>query len=106
MITDETVGLHLDFDPVGMAGKRLVHGVVDDFGKKVVQCLLIGSADVHAWPAAYGLEPFQHLNVLGGIASFRARAARRCLRPRTGLAPDGCLRCFARRRLGTPRRVK
>jgi hypothetical protein len=67
---DEAVGLHLDFDPVGMAGKRFVHRVVDDFGKQVMQGLLVGAADVHARPASDRLEPFQHLDVLGGIAGF------------------------------------
>ena len=33
---DEAVSRHLDLDPVGMAGQRLVHGVVDHFGKQVV----------------------------------------------------------------------
>ena len=67
---DEAVGLHLDLDPVGVAGQRLVHGVVDDFGEQVVQRLLVGAADIHAGAAAHRLEPFQHLDVLGGIAGL------------------------------------
>ena len=90
---DEAVGLHLDLDPVGVAGQRLVHGVVDDFGEQVMQRLLVGAADIHAGPAAHRLEPFQHLDVLGRIAGLgrtsrartrrsRARAAPRRLAPR------------------------
>src|SRR5262245_43745043 len=103
---DETVGLHLDFNPIGMAGERLVHGVVDDFGEQVMQRFLVGAADVHAGPTAYWLEPFQDLDVFGGIASFRARAARGCLRPRTRLAPGGCLPRLSGRGLGRPRWIK
>ena len=65
---DEAVGVHLDFDPVGVAGQRLVHGVVDDLGEQVMQRLLVGAADIHAGPPAHRLEPLQHLDVLGGIA--------------------------------------
>ena len=69
---DEAVGLHLDVDPVGVAGQRLVHGVVDDFGEQMMQRLLVGAADIHAGAAAHRLEPFQDLDVLGGIAGFAA----------------------------------
>ena len=86
---DKTVGLHLDFDPVGVAGQRLVHGVVDDFGEQVMQRLLVGAADIHAGPAAHRLEPFQHLDVLGGIAGLAGatRAAPRRLRRARRAAP-------------------
>ena len=82
---DEAVGLHLDLDPVGMAGERLVHGVVDHFGEQVMQRLLVGAADIHAGAAAHRLEPFQNLDVLGGVAGLARRAARggaRCGAPR------------------------
>ena len=64
----EAVGLDLDLDPGGVAGHRLVHGVVDHLGEQVVQRLLVGAADVHAGPAPHGLEAFQHLDVGGGVA--------------------------------------
>ena len=73
---DEAVGRHLDLYPVGMAGERLVHGVVDHLGEKVVQCLLVGAADIHAGPPPYRLEPFQHLDVLCRVTGL-CRAARR-----------------------------
>ena len=79
---DEAVGLHLDLDEGGVAGQRLVHGIVDHLGEQVMQRLLVGAADVHAGPPPHRLEPFQHLDVLGGVAGF-ARA--RGVRPR-GLA--------------------
>ena len=69
---DEAVRLHLDFDPVGVAGERLVHGVVDHLGEQMMQRLLVGAADIHAGAAADRLEPLQHLDVLGGIAGLGA----------------------------------
>ena len=69
---DKTVGRHLDFDPVGVAGERLVHGVIDHLGEQVVQRLLVGAADIHARPAAHRFEPFQYLDVLGGVAGVAA----------------------------------
>jgi len=59
-----------------MAGERLVHSIVDDFGEQVVQRLLVGTADIHAGPPAHRLEALEHLDVLGGVAAF-AGAARR-----------------------------
>ena len=73
---DEAVGRHLDLDPVGVAGERLVHGVVDHLGEQVMQRLLVGAADIHAGPPPHRLEPLQHLDVLCRIAGLR-RAARR-----------------------------
>ena len=76
---DEAVDLHLDLDPVGVTGQRLVHGVVDHFGEQVVQRLLVGAADIHAGPPAHRLEPFQHFDVLGGVAGlWRSRAEPPC----------------------------
>ena len=86
---DEAIGLHLDVDPVGMSGKRLVHGIVDHLGEEVMQRLLVGAADIHAGPPAYRFEPFQHLDVLCGVAQLgtrsRARTDRR-IAARTGAA--------------------
>ena len=71
---DEPVGFELDLDPVGMAGDRLVHRVVDHFGEDVMQRLLVGAADIHAGPAAHRLEPLQHLDVARRIvAAARGR---------------------------------
>ena len=83
---DEAVGVELDLDEGGVAGQRLVHGVVDHLGEQVMQRLLVGAADIHAGAAAHRLEPLQHLDVLGGVAGFaRARGvapARPCRRRR------------------------
>ncbi len=73
---NETVGFHFDLDPVGVAGQRLVHGVVDDFGEQVMQRLLVGPADIHAGAAAYRLEPLEDFDVLGRVAGIARRAAR------------------------------
>ena len=74
---DEAVRLHLDFDPVGVAGQRLVHRIVDHFGEQMMQRLLVGAADIHAGTAANRLEPLQHLDMFGGVAGFGAAFARR-----------------------------
>ena len=92
-------GGKLDLDPVGVAGERLVHGVVDHLGEQVVQRLLVGAADIHARPPPHRLEPFQHFDMLGGVARFAAarlgaarrfgRDALRFLQAREQVA-DGC----------------
>ena len=48
---------------VACARQRLVHGIVDDLGEQVMQRLLVGAADIHAGPAAYRLEAFEHLDI-------------------------------------------
>ena len=58
--------LELDLDPGGMAGDRLVHGIVEQFGHQVVHGPLVGAADIHAGAAAHRLQPLQHLD-RGGV---------------------------------------
>ena len=62
--------VELDLDEGGVAGQRLVHRVVDDFGEQVMQRLFVGAADIHARAAPDRLQPFQDLNVARGIAGF------------------------------------
>jgi len=100
---DEAFCLHLDFDPVGVAGQRLVHGVVDDFSEQVMQRLFVGTADIHAGASADGLESLEDLDVLGGIAGLRARSARGRLRAG---GPRRYLGRLARGRFPTPGRVE
>ena len=69
---DKAVCFHLDFDPVGVTGERLVHRVVDDFGKQMMQRFFVGAADIHAGTTADRLKTLQHLDVLGGIAGLGA----------------------------------
>ena len=97
------VRLQLHVDPGGVAGHRLVHGVVDHLGEQVMQRLLVGAADVHAGPAPHRLEAFQHLDVGGGVAvggfGRLANGTRHgsCLLllavPRVRVALDGCSSC-------------
>ena len=72
----ESVGAQFHFDEGGMARQRLVHGIVDDLGEQMVQRLFVGAADIHAGPAPYRLEAFQHLDIGRGVAGFRAGSAR------------------------------
>ena len=89
----KAVGVKLDLDERGVALQRLVHGVVDHLGEQVVQRLLVGAADVHAGAPPHRLEPFQHLDVLGGVALLagaRHMGARRAARrPSAGLVETG-----------------
>ena len=45
----------LNLDAAGVAGDRLVHAIVDDLGREVVERAFVGAADVHAGAAADGL---------------------------------------------------
>ena len=62
------VGLQLHFDPGGVAGHRLVHGVVDHLGEQVMQGLLVGAANVHAGMAPHRLQALQDLDVGRSVA--------------------------------------
>jgi hypothetical protein len=64
-----------NLDKARVPGNRLIHGVVKDFRRKVVQRRLIGPADEHAGPAPHRLQPFQHLDIFGGVFLTRARCA-------------------------------
>ena len=61
------VGAEMHLDAVGMAGNRLVHRVVDDFGEEVVQGVGVGAADIHARPAPDGLQPLEDFDIGGGV---------------------------------------
>ena len=63
-----------DVDPRGVAGHRLVHGIVEHFGEKVMQRLLVGAANIHAGAAAHRLKAFQHLDVGRRIALLAAQS--------------------------------
>ena len=64
------VGVERHVDMVGMAGERLVDGVVDDLVDHVVQAgAVVGVADIHAGTLAHGVEATQHLD--GPCAIFR-----------------------------------
>ncbi len=58
---DGAVGVEHDLDRGGVAGKRLVDGVVDDLVDHVVQAgAVVGVADIHARPLAHGVEALQN----------------------------------------------
>ena len=64
-----------DGDPLGMAGDRLVHGVVHDLVDEVVQPAGAGRADVHAGALADGLEALEDGDVLGAVGGALASLA-------------------------------
>ena len=83
---DPAFGGELQLDAGRVAGDGLVHRIVERLGGEVVQRPLVGAADIHAGPPAHRLQPFENLDVLGGIAVCRALRAR--LSKRSGMAPD------------------
>ena len=64
----EPSALSVTVDELGVAGERLVDGVVDDLVDHVVQAgAVVGVADIHARPLAHGVEAAQHLDGIGAI---------------------------------------
>ena len=70
---DTAIFQQVQFDAVGMAGDRLVHRIVEHFGNQMVQGALVGAADIHAGPAPDRLQPFENLDILGGVIAGIAR---------------------------------
>jgi hypothetical protein len=68
---EEVARLKRELDGAGVPGHGLVHGVVQDLGGEMMQRGLVRAADIHAGTPAYRLEPFQHLDVAGGVAVRR-----------------------------------
>ena len=83
---EEAVGGEFDLDEGRVPRQRLVHAVVDHLREKVMQRLLVGAADIHAGPAADGLETFQNLDVTRGVIALGAGGA--CLRSATAAPPN------------------
>src|ERR1700730_8035427 len=94
------VGEQRDLDPVGEAGQRLVHGVVDNLLDQVMQAPLAGRAYIHAGALANRLQPLKDPNRAcvvrqSGILLLN-RTATRAL-PRGGhppCPPSGCVFYF------------
>ena len=87
---EKAVGRQFDADEGRVPGQRLVHAVVDHLGEQVMQCLLIGAADVHAGAAADRLESLQHLDVGGGITGFGFGGPAGCAGGRARFRFRGC----------------
>ena len=56
---DRVIGVQFHLDAVGVACNRLIHGVVEDFGHKVVQGAFVRAADIHAGAFADGFQPLK-----------------------------------------------
>ncbi len=65
---DPAVAAELQLDSRRMAGDGLVHRVVERFRGEVMQRPLVGAADIHPGAPAHRFEPFEDLDVLGGVA--------------------------------------
>ena len=55
---------------IAITRESFVDGVVDDLHDKVMQAALVRRADVHSGTLSDGIQPFEHLNVIGGITAF------------------------------------
>jgi hypothetical protein len=55
-----------------MPRHRLVHRVVDDLGRQVMQSRLVGAADIHARTAPDRLQPLENLDVLRRVGGLVA----------------------------------
>ena len=63
-----TVGVQRHRHQVGMAGQRLVDGVVHHLVDHVVQArAVVGVADIHARPLADGIQALQNLDGIGAV---------------------------------------
>ncbi len=69
VVGDGDVVIRVDrhVDAVARAVHRLVDRVVEDLAYEVMETTQIGGADVHARPAAYGLEALEDLDVGGAV---------------------------------------
>jgi hypothetical protein len=66
-----------DLYAIGLAGQRLVDGVVDDLVDEVVKAPDAGRADVHAGALADRLQALEDRQVPGGVSVGRAGSRRR-----------------------------
>ena len=57
--------VQLDLNAGGVAGNRLVHGIVEHLGEQMVHAAFVGAADIHRRTPAHRLEALEHLDVLG-----------------------------------------
>jgi len=72
---------HLKIDRVGVAGDRLVHGVVEHLGHEMMQRPLVGAADIHGGALADGFQPLQHLDIARGVGIIFGRCGTLAARP-------------------------
>ena len=73
---DRTIAVQGHLDPLGEAGQRLVHAVVDDLLRQMIRA---GGVGIHARTLLHRLKPGEHLDG-GGVVGVVAHAGR--LNPR------------------------
>src|ERR1017187_2296905 len=59
------------FDFLGIAGERLVHGVVDDLVHEVMEAHFACRTDVHGGTEANCLKPLKNFDIFAGVAAVR-----------------------------------
>jgi hypothetical protein len=88
---DGAVGEEFKLDTAGVAGHRLVHRIVEDLGRKVVQGALVGAAHIHARPLAHRLQPFQDLDGRGVVGFLGGGLGEKVAGTHVLLAPESSL---------------
>ena len=73
---DRLVGGEFKLDAIGVPGDRLVHGVIEDLCRQVVQGALVSATDIHTRPAANGFQAFQDLDIAGVVGPTTLRCRR------------------------------
>src|SRR6187200_570593 len=65
--SDPVAGAELYLDAGGVTRDRLVHRIVENLGDQVVETAFVRAPDIHAGAAANRLQPFQNLDIFGGV---------------------------------------
>ncbi len=71
---DRVVDMDRNFDRHGVAGQRLVHGVVYNFVDDLVEAFLAIGADIHSRTQAHGFHPLEDFYVVGGVGAVTVLA--------------------------------
>ncbi len=72
-----TLEVEINLNEIGVSGDRLIHRIVDDFGKQVMQRLFVGTADIHARAHAHRLKAFEDADRRGTVVIGVRRGGRR-----------------------------
>jgi len=65
---DDIAGVDDQVDSVTLPSEDLINGIVNDLANDMMQTTDASVADVHSGMSAHGIQPFEYLNLFGGIA--------------------------------------
>ena len=75
IVTDDhgSVDAQGQIDAIGMPGHGFVHGIIQHLRNEMMKRALIRAANIHAGTPANRFQPFQNLDILGGIVGGLSR---------------------------------